>query len=206
VARGWHGHVTPFEVTQHLEPKEAVMSTSTTPSPIRRMRTFALLLLAVGAMTGPAFLAAGPASAAEKAPPTPIVGAGPIKNSAPAPTECHVIDFRTATVDPLVSADPSTTKHQLTVTGLLREPADVTLVPLTYIRQPEHWGIEVTACTTAKTSSADEPVMPPFRLYKATFTFQGTLGSCGIDVIGATTHQTFDLAAPPGCEAIGPRI
>jgi hypothetical protein len=174
-----------------LDAKAAVMSTPTDPSPTRparRWRALTLALLAVGAMTGPAFLSSGPASAA----PAP-------------PARCQVIDFRTATVDPLVSSGPSATTHRLTVTGLLPEPATVSLVPLTYVRQPEHWEIEVQACPIARTvtsSMAGEPV-PPVRLYRATLDFHGTLGSCGIDVVGATMHQTFDLAGPRGCAAFG---
>ena len=84
----------------------------------------------------------------------------------------------------------------------------MSLVPLVYVRQPEHWGIEVLACPTPgiETSSADGPVVPPFRLYKATFSFQGPLGICGIEVIGATTSQKFDLAGPPGCVGLGDHI
>jgi hypothetical protein len=180
------------------------MSTTTTPTPIRRPRRWRVLmlaLLAVGAMTGPAFLSSGPA-AAEGGP--PITRESPAK-PVPAPADCKLIDFRTATVDPLVSPDPSTTTHTLTVTGLLPAPADVSLVPLVYVRQPEHWGIEVLACPTPgrTTSLAGDPVAPPFRLFRATFTFRGTLGTCGIEVIGATVRQTFDLAGPRGCAVFG---
>jgi hypothetical protein len=82
----------------------------------------------------------------------------------------------------------------------------VALVPLTYVRQPEHWEIEVVACPAPETkppSLADSPVVPPFRVYRATFDFHGTLGSCGIDVVGAETRQRFDLAGPPACETFG---
>jgi hypothetical protein len=174
--------------------KEAVMHTPTNPDPVRRsrrLRSALLTLLALGTLAGSALMVSGPASAA----PAP----------APAPGECRVIDFRTATVDPLVSPDPSATTHTLTVTGLLPEPANVTLVPLTYIRQPEHWEIEVQACPTAKAAASlpGDPV-PPFRLYRATLTFHGTLGSCGIEVVGASMRQKIDLGGP-GCAAIGDR-
>ena len=115
-----------------------------------------------------------------------------------------MIDFRTATI-PLT---PTTRedKFALPVPELLPEPPTVPLVPLTYVRQPEHWGIEVVACPTTKASAlADGPVVPPFRVYKASITFFGPLGTCGIEVIGATTRQAFDLAGPPGCDAIGDR-
>jgi hypothetical protein len=135
-------------------------------------------------------------------------GAAVLPVPAPVPGQCQVIDFRTATVDPLVSPDPSATDYRLTVTGLLPFPARVTLEPLVYIRQPEHWGIEVTACPVSAPGpfvpKSNVLPLPPFRLYKATLDFRGPMGTCGIDVIGATTHQTFDLAGPKACGEIGP--
>jgi hypothetical protein len=175
------------------------MSTPTSPSPARRRRRRHLAALAAAAaVAGPALLAtAGPATAAPMMPPPP-------------PTlPCRLIDFRVATVDPLVSPDPSATVHRLTVMGNLPVPANVTLEPLVYIRQPEHWGIEVRACPVRWPGpifpDANQiPPPPQFKLYKATLDFHGTLGSCGIEVIGATTRQTFDLAGSKGCGEIGP--
>jgi hypothetical protein len=119
---------------------------------------------------------------------------------------CRLVDFRFAVVDPLVSPDPAATKHRLTVVGNLPVPANVTLEPLVYIRQPEHWGIEVRACPVWSPYFPDDGLIPPppFKLFKATLDFHGTLGSCGIEVIGATKRQTFDLAGAKGCGEIGP--
>jgi hypothetical protein len=180
----------------------------------RPRRRRLLALLATGAVAGPALLATTGASAAIPVPrPTP----GPVPVPAPAP--CHLTDFRVATVDPLVSADPAATEfgvpatqagHRLTVMGDLPVPAKVTLEPVVYIRQPEHWAIEVVACpvwTTGPVLNRPDvtlPVVPPSRFYRATFDFNGSLGSCGIEVVGATTRQTFDLAGAKGCGEIGP--
>jgi hypothetical protein len=183
------------------------MRTMTTPSPIRlshRWRSLALGLLAVGAMIGPALLSSGPAAAEGK---PPIIRESHA-NTAPTPTNCKVIDFRTATVEPLVAV-PSASMYRLTVTGLLPAPADVSLVPLIYVRQPKHWGIEVVACPApgiATPSLAGDPVAPPVRLFRATLDFRGPFGTCGIEVIGATRHQTFDLADPPACRRVPLRI
>jgi hypothetical protein len=168
------------------------MTTTLSPSPARRRRRrHVASLVASAALAGPVLMAAaGPAVAAPM----------------PTPLACLLVDFRLAVVDPLVSPDPAATKHRLTVVGNLAVPATVTLEPLTYIVQPEHWGIEVRACSRPGPNSQDDALMPPppFQQFKASLDFTGTLGSCGIDVIGATRHQTFDLAGPTGCGQIGP--
>jgi hypothetical protein len=117
-----------------------------------------------------------------------------------------VVDFTTATVDPLVAPDPATAAHRLTVTGVLAAPAKVTLVPRVYVRQPEHWGIEVTACpvpVTTTTTVGDLTPAPVFRLFRTSLDFRGPFGTCGIEVIGATKSEKFDLGGP-GCAALGP--
>ena len=171
---------------------------TSTSTPARRVRRRLLAsLLAAGAVAGPTLVATGGSASAAPLP-------------APVPTlPCRLVDFRTATVDPLVSPDPAATVHRLTVTGLLPLPAKVTLEPLIYIRQPEHWGIQVMACPTWPgpiLPAVNQPALmpPPFRIYKATLDFHGTLGSCGVEVIGANSSRTFDLAGPKGCGEIGP--
>ena len=56
-------------------------------------------------------------------------------------------------------------------------------------RQPDFWAITVTGCS----SGTGLPVVTP---YTATLDFTGPLGRCGIEAVGATTRQQFDLA---GC-------
>jgi hypothetical protein len=184
-------------VTEPFDAKEDVMSHTTTPSRNRRRRGRSLVaLLAAGAVAGPALLATGTAATASPTPPD---------------LGCHLTNFSTATVEPLVSADPAVASHRLTVTGNLPIPSTVTLVPLTYIRQPEHWGIEVMACPLVPfigggqaqaTTDTSLVVAPPFRRFRATLDFKGSMGTCGIEVIGATTRQSFDLAGPEGCGTI----
>jgi hypothetical protein len=167
---------------------------SSTPTR-RSRRRIALALAAAAAAAGPALIATAPAGAA-----SPVL---------PPPGSCHLVDFRTATVDPLVSSDPLHADRVLTVTGLLAEPGKVSLQPLVYIRQPEHWGIEVVACTSA---ASPGPVrippdrtlpVPPFRIFTTSLSFTGTFGTCGVEVIGATRSEKIDLGGP-GCEAFGP--
>jgi hypothetical protein len=187
------------------------MSTpSPTPRP-RHPRRRLLALLAAGAAAVPAVLATAPAGAhAAGLPLVPPAGGGLGVGSA---TFCRLTNFTDATVQtvPVVPTDPyapapvAGTHRRLTVTGYVPGNTSVRLVPLVYIRQPEHWGIEVTACgadpLVVSTASAGlDPIMPPFvRRYRATYDFTGSLGSCGIEVIGASTRRTFDLAGPLAC-------
>ena len=157
-----------------------------TPPARRSGRRRLIALAAVAATAGPAILAANPAGAA--APP------------ARGTVSCHQVDFDDATVTSVGSTDPFQTKHVVTVTGGLAEPAKVTLVEAVYVRQPEHWELAVTACsaTDGSVSIAPPPEVPPLQLFQATFAFVGPLGTCGIEVAGATIRQTFDLGGP-GC-------
>jgi heat shock protein HslJ len=104
---------------------------------------------------------------------------------APPPQPCSTVDFEKATVEAVDGG------NRLTVSGSVPSSnIKVTLEPLVYIQQPEFWGIEVIGCTVGDIGL---PVVTP---YTATFDFQGSLGTCGIEVIGASRTQKFDLA---GC-------
>jgi heat shock protein HslJ len=108
------------------------------------------------------------------------------------PTNCTTIDYTKASVAPVASAATAGT-NRLTVTGTV--PATnftVTLRPLVYIQQPAFWGIEVVRCQTAPIGAT---IVRPFT---ATYDFTGALGRCGVEAIGATRHDSFDLA---GCGA-----
>jgi hypothetical protein len=149
-----------------------------------------LVALLFAAVVGPGVLAAGPA------------GASPVPPPVPSPVPCHLTDFTAASVDTLVSPDPSGPDHRLTVTGSLRAPALVSLVKLTYVRQPEFWGIEVTACPIP-TPFPPRPSFPlPARNFRAVLDFRGPLGTCGVEVIGLTVRQAIKLAGPPGCPVV----
>jgi hypothetical protein len=111
---------------------------------------------------------------------------------------CHAVDFDDATVASSGSGDPFTTRHVLTVTGSVTGPAEVTLVKAVYVRQPEHWEFAVTACPDAGGTVAAPPEIPPLQQFSVAEEFVGPVGTCGIEVAGATTRQTFDLDGP-GC-------
>jgi hypothetical protein len=170
------------------------MTNDSSRTPTRRRLRWGLL--AAAAAAGPVLMSTGPAGA------TPSI---PIPPPAPVQT-CRTVDFRTATVDPLVSADPLHADRVLKVTGILEVPGKVTLEPLVYVRQPEHWGIEVVACTLRGPILVPPdrtlPVLPP-RFFTATLKFNGTFGTCGVEVIGANLSEKIDLGGP-GCERIGP--
>jgi heat shock protein HslJ len=127
----------------------------------------------------------------------PLLSAGAANASPTPPADeevCELVDFQTATVQPvgITAGMPGTTINELTVTGeVSASNVKVHLEKLVYIRQPEFWGIEVIGCR----SGFGAQVITP---YKATIQFAGALGTCGIEVIGASTSQTIDLA---GCTA-----
>jgi heat shock protein HslJ len=108
---------------------------------------------------------------------------------------CQDLDFDTATVTQVPATDGAApaVRNRLTVTGT--KPATnvyVGLRPVKHIAQPEYWMILVTGCS----SGVGLPVVTP---YTATYDFSWSMGSCGIEVVGATRSQRFDLA---GCHPI----
>ena len=106
----------------------------------------------------------------------------------PPPVTCSTIDFEQASVAP----DPNDpTQSVLTVSGTKPSLSmSVSLNQLVYIQQPDFWGIEVVGCMP-------EIGLPATAPYKVTHTFTPPLGKCGVEVIGASSTQKFDLA---GCE------
>ncbi len=102
----------------------------------------------------------------------------------PAPQSCRVIDFESAQVFTLPTEPP---RHVLVVRG--EKPyfnMQVSLVPLVYVRQPEYWGIEVVGCLPA----VGLPALAP---YVVNLDLEGTIGTRGIEVIGATRSEKIDL-------------
>jgi hypothetical protein len=123
--------------------------------------------------------AAGP-DAGESAMETSLSSYGQL----PPPESCRLIDFQQARVITLRTFPP---RHILTVTGT--KPwlhMSVDLVPRRYVRQPEYWGIEVVGCL----SGFGPPVMTPFSV---SLELEGTVGTRGIEVIGATRSQTIEI-------------
>jgi heat shock protein HslJ len=113
----------------------------------------------------------------------------PVEPPPPA-QQCKTIDFEKATVESIPSTSTSP-RHRLTVSGTVPYAStQVRLVPLVYIMQPEFWGIEVTGCQA-------EIGIPQVGHFSVTYDFTGTLGTRGIEVIGATRSQKFDLTGRP---------
>lgn len=145
-------------------------------------------MLSVIAVTGlglsVAALAATPTYAA--------TDARPARAATDAPDPCRALDFETAKVTSIASTGsvPPVYRYQLTVTGT-KPSTDVAvkLVPLVYVKQPAYWGIKVTGCS----SGVGLPVLTP---YTVTLDVTGTMGTCGIEVQGASRNQQIDVT---GC-------
>jgi Subtilisin inhibitor-like len=106
----------------------------------------------------------------------------------PTPQSCRVIDFNSAQVVTLKTNPP---RHVLVVSG--EKPyfnMEVSLVPLVYIRQPEYWGIEVVGCLP-------EVGLPAVTPYTVRLDLAGTIGTCGIEVIGANRSEKIDVPSYP---------
>jgi hypothetical protein len=109
----------------------------------------------------------------------------PIEEASPA-TNCRVIDFESAQVRTLPTVPP---QRALVVRG--EKPylnMQVNLVPLVYIRQPEYWGIEATGCLPGVG-------LPAVADYVVKLDLEGTIGTCGIEVIGADHSEKIDIPA-----------
>ena len=72
---------------------------------------------------------------------------------------------------------------------------DVELVPVVHIRQPEYWEIEVVG-------SLRGIGLPALAPYEVSLALAGFLGTQGIEVIGASRVQRFDIA-PSGTVSTG---
>ncbi len=110
----------------------------------------------------------------------------------PTPQSCRVINFDSAQVVTLESLPP---QYVLVVSGQKPLNMEVSLTPLVYIRQPEYWGIEVIGCVRR----LGLPVVVP---YVVRLDLDGTIGTCGIEVIGANRSEKIDIpsysAGPQG--------
>lgn len=103
----------------------------------------------------------------------------------PTPQSCRVIDFESARVFTLRTKPP---RHVLVVRG--EKPyfnMQVSLVPLVYIQQPEYWGIEVVGCLP-------EVGLPAVTPYVVHLDLDSTMGTRGIEVIGASSSEKIDIS------------
>ena len=98
---------------------------------------------------------------------------------------CRLIDFETVEIVPGIVNDTwfvivSGTKPYVNMT--------VKLQPLTYVGQPEYWGIEVVGCLPGVRLPATAP-------YQESRPLDGIRGTKGIEIIGATKREK--RAVPP---------
>ncbi|MGH3971760.1 MAG: SSI family serine proteinase inhibitor [Pseudonocardiaceae bacterium] len=103
----------------------------------------------------------------------------------PTPQSCRVINFGSAQV---VTLESLPLQHVLVVTGQKPLNMEVSLTPLVYIRQPEYWGIEVIGCVPGLSLPAVVP-------YVVRLDLDGTIGTCGIEVIGANRSEKIDISS-----------
>jgi hypothetical protein len=115
-----------------------------------------------------------------------------ILQALPTPQSCRLIDFDSAQVIALPARPP---RRVLIVSG--KKPylnMRVFLSPLVYVQQPEYWGIEVVGCLP-------EIGLPAVAPYVETLDLDGTIGTRGIEVIGASRSEKIDV--PCSAEATG---
>jgi hypothetical protein len=116
----------------------------------------------------------------------------------PQPVSTRLIDFERAEILTLESFPP---QHILVVSG--RTPywnMKVALSPLTYIQQPEYWGIEVLG--SVGQIALPSPVAP----YTVSLPLAGSIGTCGIEVIGATRSERHDISIDAGAGTLAPDL
>ncbi|MFI5841677.1 hypothetical protein ACIA8K_18405 [Catenuloplanes sp. NPDC051500] len=108
---------------------------------------------------------------------------------APPATTSRLIDFESADVIMLKTFPP---QYVLRVKGT-KPWANMTvgLVPLVYVRQPEYWEIEVVGTL----AGVGLPVETP---YEVSLPVTSTLGTVGVEVVGATTRERIDVLDNPG--------
>jgi hypothetical protein len=109
--------------------------------------------------------------------------------AAPPASSFRLIDFEYADVVTLESFPP---QFVLRVSGT-KPIANMTvqLVPLVFIQQPEYWGIEVVG-------SLPEIGLPALAPYEVSLAITPFLGTKGIEVIGASRVQRFDIQRSGG--------
>ncbi|MGZ9112552.1 MAG: hypothetical protein ACXW3X_16135 [Rhodoplanes sp.] len=108
----------------------------------------------------------------------------------PVPSSFRLLDFERARVITLESFPP---QFILRVSGTKPYAnMDVELVPLVYVRQPEYWEIEVVG-------SLRGIGLPALAPYTVSIPLAGILGTRGIEVVGATRRERFDIVTgePP---------
>jgi hypothetical protein len=67
----------------------------------------------------------------------------------------------------------------------------IDLVPLVYIARPDYWEIELVGCLRG-------PLCLPERPFIETLPLDGTLGTAGIEVVGATRRKRIAVSSGTG--------
>jgi hypothetical protein len=116
----------------------------------------------------------------------------------PQPKSTRLIDFEHVQILSTKSIPP---QHILVVSGT--KPyfhMKVTLSPLTYIQQPEYWGIEVVGSVGGIGLPATAP-------YSVSLPLAGFIGKRGIEVIGASRSERHDISTKgPGQDQLPPAL
>jgi hypothetical protein len=108
--------------------------------------------------------------------------------SMPDPSLCKPIDFARALVR---TVDTPPSDRFLVVSGVKPfSSMEVVLSPVKYIRQPEYWEIDVLGCVR----TVGMPTPTP---YTASLRLGSTVGTKGIEVVGATQRVTINVPAAP---------
>lgn len=117
--------------------------------------------------------------------------------SLPPSKSTGLIDFETAAVISPMIYPP---QPRLVVTGAKPYPGmTVELVPLTYMRQPEYWGIEVIGSSRGLVPVHLPAPMP----YTVELDIRGVTGTIGVEVIGASHTEQLPLVPQEGTEFVG---
>lgn len=107
----------------------------------------------------------------------------------PTPESTRLIDFTKVEIVTLESFPP---QFILVVSGIKPyRNMTVRLVPLTYVRRPEYWGIEVVASVSGLALPATAPYTVSLQLNQLGTT--GFIGTRGIEVIGASRSERHDI-------------
>jgi hypothetical protein len=99
------------------------------------------------------------------------------------------LDFESAQVLSTRSMPP---EHSLHVTGTMPySNMQVRLVPVQeYFQQPDYWEIEVTGALDGVGLPAETP-------YSVSSPLNGSVGSVGVEVVGANRRLRIDVLQPP---------
>jgi hypothetical protein len=112
----------------------------------------------------------------------------------------HLINFETAEIISPMIYPP---RPMLIVTGKKPTPTmKVSLVPLTYMRRPEYWGIEVVGSPSTRGELASPPQVRPTP-YAVELKLDGVIGTVGIEVIGASHTEQIPLYTEDATQFIG---